>query len=38
MCFLVTVSPPYAIKYVPSVLELSYVPFAALKFEDEYLI
>jgi hypothetical protein len=38
MCFLVTVSPPYAIKYVPLVLELSYVPFVALKLEDEYFI
>jgi hypothetical protein len=37
MCFSVIVSP-HAIKYVPSVLELSYVPFAVLKLEDEYLI
>jgi len=32
------VSPPHAVIYVPWVQELAYVPFAALKLEDEYLI
>jgi CHAT domain-containing protein len=38
MCFFVMVSPPHAVIYVPWVQELAYVPFAALKLEDEYLI